>query len=184
MDTREPEQARWFSDEVHPHESALRSYLHGSFPSLHDVDDVVQETYIRVWRSRSTQPIRSVKAFLFKVARHLALDWVRRDKSSLIDAVGDLSALEVMEDSRGNVVEIVNINEKVELLGKAISSLPARCREIIVLRKLKGLSQRTVAARLGISERTVEAQVARGVKRCEDYLSKRGVKQSDISSCG
>jgi RNA polymerase sigma-70 factor (ECF subfamily) len=81
---RVPE-ARWFADEVHRHELALKAYLRGSFPSVRDIDDVVQESYLRVWRARLAHPIHSTKSFLFQVARHLALDLVRRDRVSPID---------------------------------------------------------------------------------------------------
>jgi RNA polymerase sigma factor (sigma-70 family) len=168
------ERARWFADEVQPHESALRSYLRNAFPSVRDVDDLVQESYIRVWRSRAAQPILSAKGFLFDVARHLAIDRVRRNRTSPVDAVEDLSALPIIDDSR-NVTDAVSRNEKIQLLGEAMATLPSRCREVVVLRKLKGLSQREVAERLGISEKTVEVQVANGVRRCEDFFSRRGI---------
>jgi RNA polymerase sigma-70 factor (ECF subfamily) len=61
------------------------------------------------------------------------------------------------------------------LLVQALATLPPRCREVTVLRKLKGIPQREVAARLGIAEKTVEEQVARGVRRCEAWLRKQGV---------
>jgi hypothetical protein len=60
---------RWFSEEVHAHDSQLKAYLHGRFPSVRcEVDDVVQESYLRVWRIRASQPIHSAKAFLFSIA--------------------------------------------------------------------------------------------------------------------
>lgn len=65
---------------------------------------------------------------------------------------------------------------KKSLVAEAVAALPDRCREIVVLRKLQGLPQREVAARLGISERTVEVQVARGVRRCAEHLRRRGLK--------
>jgi RNA polymerase sigma factor (sigma-70 family) len=175
MSSEKSEQARWFTEQVSPHEPSLRAYLRGSFPSVRDVDDVMQESLLRVWRARAAQPILSARAFLFKVARHVALDLVRRDRSSPIDAVGDLSALPVIEDRLG-VAESADINEKVHLLAEAVAALPYRCREIVVLRKLKGLSQKEVAAQLGLSEKTVEEQVSRGVKRCGAFLRKRGIR--------
>lgn len=168
------ESARWFAEEVHPHEASLRSYLHGSFPAVRDVDDVVQESYLRVWRVRAAQPIASAKAFLFKVARHLALDLVRRRRVSPIEAVGDLSALPVLAGGAG-VAEQVSLQEKIRALADAIEALPARCREVVILRKLQCLSQRETAEQLGLSEKTIEAQLARGLKRCEDFLRRRGV---------
>jgi RNA polymerase sigma-70 factor (ECF subfamily) len=169
------EQSQWFVDEVHAHDSQLKAYLRNSFPRVRDVDDVVQESYLRMWSARATQPIRSAKAFLFQVARRLALDFVRREQVSPIDRVSDLSVLRVIEHGTG-VAETVSRNEKIRLLANAIDTLPARCREIFILRRLKCIPQKDVAARLGLSERTVEVQVLRGLRRCEDYLRARGVR--------
>ncbi len=79
-----------------------------------------------------------------------------------------------MEDRPG-VAETAGTNEKVHLLVQALATLPPRCREITVLRKLKGVPQKDVAARLGVAEKTVEEQVARGVKRCERFLRQHGI---------
>lgn len=169
------EQSRWFSDEVQPHEPALRSYLRGAFPTMqNDVDDVVQESLLRVWRARAKSPINSAKAFLFKVARHLAIDVTRRNKVSPIDSVRDMEGLPVLQDGNG-VVDAVSMQEKARILAQAIDSLPARCREVVILRKLQGLSQKETAARLGLAEKTIEAQLQRGIKRCEIFLRKRGL---------
>lgn len=164
----------WFTSEIHPHESSLRNYLQGNFPSVRDLDDVVQESYLRIWKARTLRPIESAKAFLFKVARHVAIDILRHRQVSPIIAVPDLSALPVIED-RANAAEAACSHEEIVLLAQALNSLPARCREIIILRKFQSMPQKEVAARLGISELTVQEQVYRGVKRCEKFLVKRGM---------
>ncbi|MES2697749.1 MAG: sigma-70 family RNA polymerase sigma factor [Verrucomicrobiota bacterium] len=174
MPTEHLQQARWFEEEVHPHGPDLRSYLRRSFPAVRDVDDVVQESYLRVWTACAAQPIRCARGFLFKVARHLALDLVRRDRASPLAAVRDFDALSVVEE-KAHAVDVLSTREKIQLVASAVATLPARCREIIVLRKFHGLSQREVAQRLGLSERTVEVQVSRGVKRCEQFLRARGI---------
>lgn len=166
---------KWFTEEVHVHEGSLRSYLRGAFPSVRDVDDVVQESFLRVWKARALEPVRSAKSFLFKVARHLAIDHIRHGSASPIIAVTDIEALAVL-DERARVAERAGTNEEIEMLIEAIDALPARCREIVILRKLRGLSQKEIAAQLGISEQTVQVQVVRGVKRCAKYLHHRGVK--------
>src|SRR4051812_10998844 len=87
---------RWFAEEVQPHDAQLKAYLRRAFPAVRDVDDVVQESYLRIWRSQAVQPIRSAKAFLFKVARNAALNLVDRQRSSPVFAVGDLASLPVL----------------------------------------------------------------------------------------
>lgn len=168
------DRSQWFAEQVHTHESSLRSYLHGSFPCVRDIDDVVQESYLRVWKARAGQPIQSARAFLFKVARHVAVDLLRRRGNSPLDAVGDLHALRVLDD-RPSAVEALSAREKLDLLADAVMALPARCRETVLLRKIQGIPQKEVAARLGVSERTVENHCRIGVKRCEEYLRGYGI---------
>ena len=169
------EQTRWFTEEVHPHDSALRSYLNGSFPTVReDVDDVVQESYLRIWKARAVQPIQSAKAFLFRIARNVALDLVRHNQASPIDNVRHLEGLSVLED-RPDAAEAADRHERVRLLAEAIADLPSRCREVFIRHKIKGFSRKEVGAQLGLSDRTVGVQSERAVKRCADYMRRRGV---------
>lgn len=57
-----PEQARWFAEEVQPHEPELRAFLHRHFPTVQDIDDLVQEAYLRLIRARSTGAIAEPRA--------------------------------------------------------------------------------------------------------------------------
>ena len=170
-----PDQTRWFTEEVHPHDARLKSYLRSSFPSIRDVNDIAQESYLRIWKARLVQPVHSTKSFLFTIARHLAFDAIRRNRVSPINAVMETDAFPVIDHGPG-VVDTVCSREEIALFIEAIDTLPSRCREIIILRKLKGLSQVAIAQKLGISEHTVEVQVMRGMKRCDHYLHDRGVR--------
>ena len=175
-------QESWFAEEVHAHDSQLKSYLRGSFPALRDVDDVVQESYLRIWRRQLVRPIAnvtgtvraSVKSFLFQVARHLAIDTLRHERASPINRVTNLAGLSVTED-RPDVHETACTRQEFDLLLEAIETLPARCREIVVLHKFQGHSSAEIAARLGISEETVRVHARRGLHRCQSFLRKRGV---------
>ncbi len=168
------EQARWFAEEVQPHESSLRRYLRGVFPSLPDIDDLVQESYARLIRARESGRVGYAKAFLFTTARNAALDIFRRRKVVAIDGVENLAALSVVED-RPDAAEAVNKQQELELLSAAVRDLPDRCRQVLTLRLLYGMSQKEIAADLRISEHTVKAQLAKGMRRCADYFEERGV---------
>ena len=142
---------------------------------MYDVDDVVQESFLRVWKTKASEPIRSAKVFLFKIARHLAIDVIRRERRSPIKPVGSLEELNVSED-RPAISSKVSRNEKIQLLILAIDSLPPKCRQVVVLRKLKDAPVREIAEQLGISEKGVEIQLTRGIARCREFLLKRGVR--------
>jgi RNA polymerase sigma-70 factor (ECF subfamily) len=166
--------SRWFAEEVQPYEPALRAYLHGQFPSLVDQDDIVQDAYSRLLRARQTGEIRHPKAFLFTIARNVALDVFRRNRTVSIDDIADAGEFAVFDDDAG-VAEAVSRKQELALLAEAINSLPRRCRRVLKLRKIYGLSHKEIAARLGISERTVGVQVGKGIRRCVEFMQSRGV---------
>jgi len=163
---------RWFQEEVHPHGGQLRSYLRKTYPSVRDVEDVVQESYLRIWKARAREPINSAKAFLFTIARRLALDHIRRDRRSPFLPVKDVNELFV-HDKAPDAGATANTSLEIELMVEAVDSLPSRCREIFMLTHLEGLPHREVAARLGLAEGTVGVQSARGLKRCEEFVRQR-----------
>lgn len=174
MNAPQSETTRWFAEEVQPHEPSLRSYLRGLFPSLPDIDDLVQESYVRLIRTRSAGRISYVKAFLFTTARNVALDIFRRRRVVRIEGVADLAKLSVIEDRPG-VADALGRQQELELLAAAVRTLPDRCRQVLTLRLLYDYSHKQIAAELGISEHTVKAQLAKGTRRCADYFAERGL---------
>ena len=168
------EESGWFLDEIHPHEPKLRAWLRARFPSLTDIDDIVQESYARLIRARQSGGIANPKSYLFTTALHAAIDLFRRNRMISCEAIGELDRLTVLEE-RPNASEAASRNEEFEILREAMQALPTRCRQVFTLRKLYGLSHREIAAQLGISAKTVEEQVNRAMRRCAAYLRSRGV---------
>jgi RNA polymerase sigma-70 factor (ECF subfamily) len=174
MPPQDPETAHWFAAEVQPHEASLRSYLRGKFPAHPDLDDLVQETYARLLQAREHGTVHQPKAFLFATARNAAFDYFRRRQVVTIDGIEHLELLPVLEDRPG-IPEAVAHDQELQLLANAIEALPPRCRQVLTLRKIFGLSHKEIAAQLGVSEHTVNAQIAIGVLRLRDWLRQRGV---------
>ena len=170
----EEQQRRWFAAEVLPHEPALRAWLRARFPTLGDCDDVVQETYARLWRARSSERIANAKSYLFSTARNLAVDLFRRRRTVPLVSVAEAERSEVPEERTG-VAEAVASAQELELLHRAIEALPDRCRTIMVMQKLQGQANAEIAAQLNLSIHTVNAQLVIGLARCRAYLSARGV---------
>lgn len=172
MSSPDDDHAAWFAMHVQPHEAMLRAWLRSRFPAEGDVDDVVQEAFARVMRARDQTTIESPKAFLFATARNVALGRLRHRK---VVAEGNGLAENVIEsilDEDADVPHAVARAQELELLTHAIQSLPARCRQIITLRKIYGLSQKEVAAELGISEHTVEAQGTIGLRKLAAFFER------------
>ncbi len=174
MPPQNPEQARWFADEVQPHETDLRVYLRRQFPSLNNIDDMVQESFVQLVRAHEARPIDCVRAYLFTIAGNTAKALLRRPKIFAANPLTDSTVLRIVEDD-ADVAEQVCTREETAILLEAIESLPGRCREVFILRKLRRVSQKEIASQLGISEQTVQVQVARGARKCGEFLRHRGV---------
>ena len=160
----------WFITEVQPHRPALRAWLLARFPTLSDIDDLVQESFTRVLRARETNPIRSTRALLFATARNLALDAVRRQRVVRFEPITDETDSSVLADNT-DVVAIVGKQQELELLTQAIQSLPVRCRQILTLRTAYGFTPPQIAAKLGVSQSTVEKQMAHGIRLCARFFA-------------
>jgi RNA polymerase sigma-70 factor (ECF subfamily) len=174
------EVSRWFDDEVRSHEPALRAYLRGRFPALTDPDDIVQETYIRLIRAREAGSIRSPRSLLFVTARNVAVDFFRRRDSAPTDLIANLEHLPGME-AEANTADRPSHEQQLQFLEEAIQSLPKRCRQVIMLKKIEGLSYDEISRRLGISHNTINAHLTAGVTKCRDYLRARGVVKGGSS---
>lgn len=156
-----------------PHEPKLRAWLRARFPALGDMDDVVQESYARLVQAHATGPVACPRAFLFVTARNLALNHLRHQRVERPEGTAEIDALTVA-DERAGIPEALAQAEDFQVLIRAIQSLPGRCRQIVTLRKIYGLSQKEVAARLGIAEHTVEAQGGIGLRKCVEYFRRHG----------
>ena len=134
------ETARWFSAEVQPHEAMLRAWIQSQFPSESEIDDIVQDAYVRLLRVRAEGKITSPKALLFATARNLARDRFRHRQVARAEPLVENEALSVLAEC-DSVLEIVARNQELEMLTEAIQALPDRCRRIFTLRKIYGMSQ-------------------------------------------
>jgi RNA polymerase sigma factor (sigma-70 family) len=160
----------WFLTEVQPYRPALQAWLLARFPTLPDVDDVVQESFARVLRAREAGPIRSARALLFAIARNLALDAVRRQQLVRFEPITDATESSVLVDAT-DVTAIVIKQQELELLTAAIQSLPRRLRQIVTLRVAYGFTTKQIADKLQVSESTVEKQMAQGVRACAAFFA-------------
>lgn len=97
MNTREADLNRWFAEKIQPHEAMLRAWLQRRFVSACDVDDILQESYMRVLQAGQRGELRSPKAFLFATAHNLALDNIRRRKIVREEPLVEKEALSVLD---------------------------------------------------------------------------------------
>jgi RNA polymerase sigma-70 factor (ECF subfamily) len=159
----------WFTREILIHEAALMRYLARLWRQPQEIADLRQEIYIRIYdAARKARPLAS-KSFLFSTARHLMADRLRRERIVSIEAVGDTDLSNVLVDELSPERKVSAWRE-LNRVARALNRLPPKCREVIWLRKVDDLSIEEIAARLGISARTVEGQIRKGMRRVTESI--------------
>ncbi len=129
---------------------------------------------MRLIRAKESGRINYAKAFLFATARNAATDFFRRRRIVSFEPVGR-SVEWTLVDDKPDASEALNLQQELKLLAEAVESLPARCRQVLTLRMLYGMPAKDIARRLGISEFTAKAQLAKGMRRCGKFLAERAV---------
>ncbi|ARU30145.1 RNA polymerase sigma factor [Cellvibrio sp. PSBB006] len=139
-----------------------------------EVEDIVQETYVRVCQVGERDDIHHPRSFMLRTARNLALDHRKRSESRLADSMEDLQEdLQELSTGVDDTYDRVAANQEFGYFCEAVRQLPQQCRKAFVLRKVYGYSQKEIADSLGISENTVEKHIATGIKRCTGYMMAR-----------
>jgi RNA polymerase sigma-70 factor (ECF subfamily) len=149
--------------QILPHEADVRAWLRRTGGLAADVDDIIQETYCRLAALEAVTHIVSGRAYFFRTARNIAIERIRRARIVRIDCVTEIDALNVVDDEP-SPERIVAGRRELLRVQRLIEGLPERCRQIFTLRRIQGLSQREVAARLGVTENVVETQSMRGLR--------------------
>lgn len=135
-----------------------------------EIEDIVQETYVRICQIEKKENISQPRSFLLKTARNLAIDHIKRAEARLVDAVDNIDDIDFYSMPDDPVYQQVANDEEFSQYCEAIRLLPIQCRKVFVLKKVYGYSQKEIAQQLKISESTVEKHVAIGIKRCTYYM--------------
>lgn len=178
-----PDQAVWFAESVRPHEPALRAFLSRRFSSLPDHDDLVQETYVRLLRISDPQRLVHARAFLFTIARNVAIDRVRHMRRTPVEPIEDTAEITSLETAP-NVAELLDHAQRHEAMLTALGTLPERCREVMLLRYVDGFSVQEIAQHLGLAAATVRGHLMKGVRDCAQFFRARGLLDATVPAKG
>lgn len=167
---------QWFAREILVHEEGLTRFLLRSWPYRDEVHDLRQDTYVRVYEAaRSARPGQP-RAFLYATARNLMIDRVRHARVVPIEMMGDLEALNIPTD-QPEPPEHAGTWQELRQLMEALDRLPDRCRAAVWLHKVEDLSYTDVALRQGVSVKTIEKQISKGLRYLADfYLNRRTIE--------
>ena len=124
-------------------------------------EDAVQDSFMKAWQCVSAgAEIVNFRAYMYRLVRNSCIDLLRA-RHTEVDVAEIPEAEEVEMDT----------SERDACIWRAIDGLPARCREVFLMSKRDGLSNREIAEELGISEKTVKNQMTKAFGRLRDALA-------------
>lgn len=159
----------WFCREVLPLEPSLTSFIRRNWRVGAEVADLRQDIYERALGGARAGLPTHTRQYLFTVARNHLISRAKRGRVISLEFVADVSAIEVLAD-RVETDRTLSARDELRRAQRGLDQLPPRCREIVWLRKVEGLSTRETAERLGISAETVEKQITHGMRALVDFM--------------
>ncbi len=153
----------WVATQIMPHEGAVRAWLIRARVPRDEVDDLIQEAYCKLLALDSIDHIPRPDGYFFQTVRNLMTDKMRRARIVRIEALTEIEASSVYSDEP-SPERITAARRELAAVQEAIQGLPDRCRRVIELRKVHGVSQREIARRLGVNESTVENEGVKGMR--------------------
>jgi RNA polymerase sigma-70 factor (ECF subfamily) len=150
---------------------ALRRFVDGRLRDRNDGEDIVQETYVRLYSYRRTRPVADVGAFCFAVARNLVSDHFRRRQ--ILPPAAELVEDIVCPQPRAE--EILDYRQRVDILVRALRVMPPLRREVFLRRRLDGIPAAVIATDLDLSPAAVDKHCSRALADLRVALERRGL---------
>ena len=163
------------------HNTFLMKFLSGFLPAHQDIEDVAQEAYLRAYIAEQRESIEQPKAFLFRVAKNLALTRLTRKSRQITDYLEEAGA-SALSDTASATDHEVEAQQCIGLYCEAVASLPKKCRQVFLLRKVHGLAHKESGRRMSLSVSSVEKYLRQALLACEAHLERHEGRRPSASA--
>jgi RNA polymerase sigma-70 factor (ECF subfamily) len=147
----------------------------------HDAEDVVQEAYVRAFKSFRTFNGSDARRWLLAIVRNTCYTWLKRNRPGQSTVEFD-ERTHSLEGDAADPETILMRSADTQLVRQALEELPLEFREALILREMEGLSYKEIAQVADIPVGTVMSRLARGRKRLEAVLGKGEVEHSNSTA--
>ncbi len=149
----------------------LKRFLGRFLKREQDIEDVAQEAYLMAYSTEQDRgEIEQPKAFLFSIAKNLALNELTRKSFKMTSYIADCQEHLIDAETDNSTEQMVEAHESLGMYCEAVAALPDKCRKVYLLRKVHGLRHKEIAERLNISLSSVEKYLRIGSLSCHDYM--------------
>jgi RNA polymerase sigma-70 factor (ECF subfamily) len=158
------------------HRGPVIQFLYRMVQDRAVAEELAQEAFLRVYRARGTyEPTAKFTTWLFRIASHLAMNWVRdqkgeKGKESLDRDFGD-GVLRQVHDRRPSVEQELLFEVKLQEVRRAIELLPAKQRAAVLMHKYEEMDYNQIAAALNCSESAIKSLLFRAYESLRARLA-------------
>lgn len=130
--------------------------------------EVAQDAYLRFHAHTSAVAIDHPRAYLFRIARNLALDHLSRNKKANYSSLDEIA--ETTSPPSVHPEAVFEAEQRWQIMAEALNELPPPCREAFMMNKIQGLTHSQIAEKLGVSKSMVEKHLMRAMSHCRKRL--------------
>jgi RNA polymerase sigma factor (sigma-70 family) len=164
------ERRTWFREMVLPHENWLRSKMLRHYRVAHEIDDLVQDIFVNMLRLESVAHIHSPKSYLWATGRSILMQQQRRRAIAQIDSHADMEIFQLACEAP-LPDRIAEDRQSFEHMCDAVAALPERRREILVKRRMDGLTIAETALAMNLADSTVEQNLRHALSAVRQQLA-------------
>lgn len=148
----------------------LCQYVYGMIANRNNAEDIVQELFLHIWENRKKLDIHDhVSGYLYRMAKNRTLNYLRETTNHRVVLEKQETKLPYYEDNS------LETDEFRIALYDCMNRLPARCREVLLLHRVKGLKQKEIAEKLNITIKTIKNQIWISLQKMKVCLELKGV---------
>jgi RNA polymerase sigma factor (sigma-70 family) len=151
-----------YNRSVEEYADPVYRFIRGNLKDNERANDIVQDSYERLWLHVSELEYPVVKSWLFSTAYHIMIDIIRREKR--------ITNLEILPEKEA--MEDLQYNDLNEILHKALDLLPENQKTSVMLRDYEGYSYKEIGEITGLSEGQVKINIYRGRLALKNYIGK------------
>lgn len=150
-------------------QDAIKRFVSRFLFRQQDIDDVAQEAFLKAYNAERARDIEHPKAYLFQIARNVALEGLRKKSSQIADHIVDFDENSIT-GYEGSVEAHMETQEYLGAFCEAAALLTPKCRRVFLMRKVYGFSYKEITQQLGISMSTAEKHMRNGMLQTSAYM--------------
>lgn len=156
------------------HQTFLKKFVTRFFSNKEDVEDVVQETFLRAYVAEQKAEISQPKSFLFTTAKNVALTKLNKKSKQITDFLDDYNDRREFQTD-ASPESMVDARQQFSAYCVAVQSLDGRCREAFLLKKVHGMTHKEIAKQMSMSLSSIEKYLHKAILSVDCSLSEQNL---------